>query len=282
MPSVVCTGHEYLGRSQEIEARGPFKYRLLAEGDSWMDRSSLVIPSLPWFLAQEMDNRGLPVLIINLAIAGSELRQLVDIMKGEFVWWLGQFRYDAILLSAGGNDFIDAARDPDPGQGLLLNMAGQPLPADGYACVSQAAKGILEDYLNTDFKQLVDAIRADANNQSTPVFLNCYDTPVARNAPAGPGIGPWLYKAYQKNSIDPSLWPALTQGLFQDIGSVIQGWTGFDGALHAVPTTGVLDAADPASGGSSGDWANEIHPNASGWTKEARIWAGTLVQVLGT
>ncbi|RCB13009.1 hypothetical protein, partial [Escherichia coli] len=87
-----CTGHEYLGRSQEIEARGPFTYRLLADGDSWMDRSSLVIPSLPWFLAHEMDNRAQPVLIINLAIAGSELRQLVDIMKGEFVWWLRQFR----------------------------------------------------------------------------------------------------------------------------------------------------------------------------------------------
>ncbi|MFX7824986.1 hypothetical protein ABTK20_21555, partial [Acinetobacter baumannii] len=81
IPSVVCTGHEYLGRSQEIEARGPFTYRLLADGDSWMDRSSLVIPSLPWFLAHEMDNRAQPVLIINLAIAGSELRQLVDIMK---------------------------------------------------------------------------------------------------------------------------------------------------------------------------------------------------------
>lgn len=281
MPSVVCTGHEYLGRSQEIEARGPFTYRLLADGDSWMDRSSLVIPSLPWFLAHEMDNRAQPVLIINLAIAGSELRQLVDIMKGEFVWWLQQFRYDAILLSAGGNDFIDAARDPDPGQGLLLNMAGRPLPADGYACVDPAARRLLKDYLDTDFRQLVDAIRADAHNRSTPVFLNSYDTPVARNAPAGPGFGPWLYKAYQKNGIDPRLWPALTAGLFHDISSVIQGWSTFDDALHVVPTTGVLNAADPASTGSSGDWANEIHPNASGWTKEARVWADALAQVLG-
>jgi len=280
MPSVVCTGHEYLGRSAEIEAKGPFKWRLLADGDSWMDRSSLVIPSLPWFLAQEMDNRNLPVLIINLAIAGSELRQLVDIMEGDFVWWLEQFSYDGILLSTGGNDFIDAARDPDPGQGLLLNMAGQPLPADGYACVNQAAKGTLEAYLNTDFKQLVQAIRADSNNRSTPLFVNCYDTPVARNAPAAPGIGPWLYKAYLKNGIDPALWPALTQGLFADISAVVNGWADLDDALHVVPTTGVLSPADPAAQGSSGDWANEIHPNASGWTKEARIWATALTDAL--
>lgn len=280
MPSVVCTGHEYLGRSTEIEAKGPFKYRLLADGDSWMDRSSLVVPSLPFFLAQEMDNRDLPVLIINLAIAGSELRQLVDVMKGDFVWGLQQFSYDAILLSAGGNDFIDAARDPDPGQGLLLNMAGQPLPGDGYACVNPAAKGLLENYLNTDFKQLMQAIRDDSRNQGTPVFVNCYDTPVARNAPAGPGIGPWLYTAYSKNGIDPSLWPALTQGMFNDISAVIHGWSAFDDNLHVVPTTGVLDRADPNSSGSSGDWANEIHPNASGWTKEARVWATALEQVL--
>jgi hypothetical protein len=280
MPSVVSTGHEYLARSTDIEARGPFKYRLLADGDSWMDRSSLVVPSLPYFLAQEMDGRELPVLIINLAIAGSELRQLVDVMKGDFVWWLGQFGYDAILLSAGGNDFIDAARDPDPGQGLLLNMAGQPLPGDGYACVSQPAKALLENYLNTDFRQLMQAIRDDSRNQGTPVFVNRYDTPVARNAPAGPGIGPWLYTAYSKNGIDPVLWPTLTQGMFKDIGAVIDGWAAFDGNLHVVPTTGVLAPADPNSPGSSGDWANEIHPNASGWTKEARVWADALTQLL--
>lgn len=281
MPSVVCTGHDYLGRSSEIEAKGPFKYRMLADGDSWMDRSSLVIPSLPWFLAEEMDRRNLPVLIINLAIAGSELRQLIDIMKGDLVWWLRQFQYDGILLSAGGNDVIDAARDPDPGQGLLRNMAGQPLPADGYACVDPTAKGRMDDYLNINFEQLMQAIRGDGSlNPTTPVFVNCYDTPMARNAPAAPGVGPWLYTAFLKNNIDVSLWPSLTEGLFKDIGSVIHGWSAFDDDLHVVPTTGVLDPADPASHGSSGDWANEIHPNASGWTKEARVWANTLGQVL--
>ena len=43
-----------------------------------------------------------------------------------------------------------------------------------------------------------------------------------------------------------------------------------------VPTTGVLTAAPPASSGSRGDWANEIHPNKSGWKKLAKVWAQEL------
>jgi hypothetical protein len=277
MPSITVTGPQYLSDATNIEAQGPFTHRFLAEGDSWMDRSTLVQGSLAWYLAQEMNRQNRSVLIINISTAGDTLRRITDMMRGEFTWWLRQFPYDGILFSAGGNDFIDAARDPPPGQGILNNLAGQPLPPDGYACVNhKAVATLIDDYLNPNFAAIYRAIRSNERNASTPIFLNSYDTPTARNAPAFPGIGPWLYSAYQKNHIDPALWPSLTAGLFGDIKRTIDGWCAGRANIHAVPTSGVLKPAKPGTSGSDGDWANEIHPNEAGWKKEARVWAATL------
>lgn len=277
MSSLAVYAHDYLLHADTIEGMGPFDHRFLAEGDSWMDRSSLMQLSLPYYLAMELGRRGKSVLIIDIAHLGDTLRRITDAMGGEFMWWLRQFTYDGILFSAGGNDFMDAARDTPPGQGLLRNMAGQPLPANGYDCVDQAALASLVDgFLDPNFDKLCAAIRASANNAATPIYLNGYDTPVARNVPAAPGIGPWLYTAYRKNAIDPSLWKALTEGVFADVKRTVATWSKRHPGVVAVPTTGLLRPADPQSPGSSGDWANEIHPNAAGWAKQAKAWATAL------
>ncbi|WHZ12378.1 MAG: hypothetical protein OJF60_002819 [Burkholderiaceae bacterium] len=282
MRSLAVTGRQYLQRTTDVESWGPFRYRFLAEGDSWMDRSSPLIAALPDFLAQEMNRRGEAVLIINIAAAGDTLRRIASVLQGEFGFWLGQFRYDAILLSVGGNDFIDAALDPDPGQGILRDMPGLPPPADGSACVApQALATLVDGYLNPNFTVLYDAVRSGALNAATPLFLNCYDTPTARDAPAAPNVGPWLFTAYNKNGIAPELWPQLTAALFDDIEQTIAGWTTGRDAIFAVPTRGVLTPAAPGTTDGSGDWANEIHPNRSGWRKLAAAWAADLLSRLG-
>jgi lysophospholipase L1-like esterase len=279
MPSITVTGSDYLRNADSVEAQGPFTHRLLAEGDSWMDRSTPVLGSLAEFLARELSAQRKSVLIINLSTSGDTMRRITDVMQGEFAWWLRQFRYDGILLSAGGNDFIDAALDPPAGQGILRDMAGKPLPADGYGCVNQQAVATLSSqYLNPSFAHFYQTIRAST---PAPIFLNSYDTPVARNAPAFPTFGPWLYAAYQKNHIPAPLWPSLTAGLFRDIQTTINGWCINRNQVHAVPTSGTLTPAKPGTSGSDGDWANEIHPNAAGWKKLAKVWAKELLPILG-
>ncbi|MBV8037778.1 SGNH/GDSL hydrolase family protein [Roseateles sp.] len=278
MTSVVITGNRYLIHPEQADRFGPFEKTFLAEGDSWMDASAAVQGSLPFYLAEEFNRRGKTHLIVNISTSGQTLQRISQTMSGEYLWWLQQLRYDAVLLSAGGNDFIDAARDEAPGEGLLRDMQGQPLPADGYACVRQDALASLVDgYLNPNFDAMYQALRSSARNAGTPLLLNCYDTPVARNAPAIPNlVGPWLWTAYRNNHIDPSLWPTLTAGLFKDIKGAVQAWPVGRTGVVAVPTTGVLVPAEADSTGSSGDWKNEIHPNASGWRKLARIWADLL------
>ena len=281
MTSLAVTALQYRQNPPDVEGQGPFRYRLLAEGDSWMDKSGPALGALPQFLAEEMNRQRQSVLIINISTAGDTLRRITHVMQGEFGWWLDQFRYDGILLSAGGNDFIDAARDPGPGRGILRDMAGQALPGDGYDCVNQQALAkLIGRYLKPNFATVYGAIRSHPLNAATPIFLNSYDTPTARNAPAAPGTGPWLYAAYTKNHIDERLWPALTEGIFRDIEQTIGGWCTGRSQVYAVPTNGVLTAAPPATSGSRGDWANEIHPNKSGWRKLARVWAQELASRL--
>jgi lysophospholipase L1-like esterase len=278
MTSVVITGQRYLTHPQQADQYGPFEKTFLAEGDSWMDASAAAQGSLPFYLAEEFNRRGKTHLIINISTSGQTLQRIAETMSGDYVWWLRQLTYDAVLLSAGGNDFIDAARDPAPGQGLLRDLQGQALPADGASCIrQQAVRALVDDYLAPNFAAMYDALRKSPRNAGTLLLLNGYDTPVARNAPAIAGlVGPWLYAAYVKNHIDPSLWPSLTQAIFAEISQAIGGWLTGRTDLELMPTTGVLTPAAPGASGSSGDWKNEIHPNAAGWRKQARIWADRL------
>ena len=281
MSSVTVTGTRYLVNPESVDRKGPFDIRILAEGDSWMDRSSPTAGSLPDYLAEAFDRKDVSALIINISHASDTLKRITDTIGGEFNWWLRQYRYDAIVLSAGGNDFIDAARDPAPGTGLLKDMIGLPLPADGFDCVDQLAlKALVQDFLAPNFDVIYQRIRSDRLNFAVPLFLNCYDTPVARDAPAARGIGPWLFDAYTKNHIDETLWPSLTAGMFNEGKSNVEAWSTGRTGVFAVPTSGLLTPAAPKSKGSSGDWENEIHPNKSGWRKLSKVWVREIRSVL--
>lgn len=277
MTSVAIKGARYLVKPEEADRYGPFGKTFLAEGDSWMDASAWNQGSLPEFLARAYNNRGHTNLILNIATSGHTLTRIVDMMNKDFLWWLNQQAYDGILLSAGGNDFIDAARDTPPGQGLLRDLRGQPMPATGYDCVRHDALQALVAYLNMNFGAIYDAVRQSEKNAATPIFLNCYDTPVARDAPAFRGVsGPWLHTAYLNNGIAPALWEDLTDSLFADIEKTIKGWAVGRQGVVVVPTTQLLTKAAADATGDSMDWVNEIHPNKSGWKKQALAWLQVL------
>ena len=270
--SIAIYGRDFARYVERGLAPEQFTYRFLAEGDSWMERSSAFTASLPDYLARAIDDAGESALIINLAMYGDSMRRIGESVGGEFGRWLNDWDFDAILLSAGGNDFIDAALDPPPGQGILRDLSAQDAPANGHECVNKGAVSTLvTDYLDPNFHVLYDAVRA-SRNADVPIFLNNYDTPVARDAPAPPSRHAWLFEAYRKNSIPPELWPDLTGTIFNEVQTTIAGWVQGTESLFVVPTNGTLVPAESGSTGSSGDWINEIHPNGEGWRKLALVW----------
>jgi len=277
MGSIAISGARLRVNDREVQRNGPFQRTYLAEGDSWMDVSAWNQGSLPEYLARDFNRDGKNNLIVNIATSGHTLTRIVDMMNDDLVWWLEQYDYAGILFSAGGNDFIDAALDPAPGQGLLVDCRSIAPPADAPSCIRPAALAHLIAYLNTNFGAIHQAVRNSHRNPAATIYLNCYDTATARDAPAIRNLsGPWLSTAYVKNGIPRSLWPDLTALLFARIKETIQGWAAGHTGVQLVATTGLLTPADPASTGDSGDWVNEIHPNPSGWRKQAKAWRAML------
>jgi hypothetical protein len=213
MSSIVMYGNEYPGKIKDGLIPAHFKYRFLVEGDSWMDRSSMFHTSLLQCLAPEFDKTFEDVMIVNISMFGDTMRRMSGQATKDFSSWLNDdlpWKFDAILLSAGGNDFIDAARDPAPGLGILKNLAAQPaepIPPSGHDCIDRAAVAKLVTFLDFHFGRLYDVVQNSRFHANTPIFVNNYDTPTARFAPANAGGKAWLAESYQKNSIPTHLWP---------------------------------------------------------------------------
>jgi len=288
MTSVVLYSDDY-DRAIDQGTLDPlaFDYRFLCEGDSWMDRSSLFQLSLPWALAKSFQgakgNRG---LFINLARFGDTMRSIADCADGLFRQWLDTdglpFQFDALLFSASGKDFIDAALEPGSGNGILNGVQGAPPGLTADDCYNHhAVEDLVGKTIDPKFAEIYQLVRS-SRRPDLPILLNCYSLPVARFAPAFPGGKPWLSRAYQKNGIPQRLWPEVTERIFIDVATTVRGWD-MNGrvGLHVVDTDAVpLVPADPTSSGSSGDWLNEIHPNKSGWIKLAGAWQQTLNTIL--
>ena len=257
-----------------------FKYIILAEGDSWMERSAVLQGSLPDFYGFLSDAKHETTLIINLATFGDELRRIGTVQRDDFKYWLRQFEYDAVFFSAAGNDYIDAAKDPSPGKGILKSFFNIAEPAKADECINwDAVDALRKKYLTPCFKAIYDMVQASPRNKDKPILVNCYDVPVARNAPAINKA--WLYEAYVKNNLPPKLWPAVTEAIFGSIGDELNSWVVARPSVSLVPTRGVLKPADPKSNGESGDWINEIHPNRHGWEKLAPIWRESFRKAKG-
>ena len=281
MPSKVIYGNDY---NHEVDLGldiAAYTYRFLVEGDSWMDRSSVINGSLPWALADRFDQAGETALFINVSHAGDTLQQIEGKKNGEFGDWLKAFNwpFHGVLLSAGGNDFIDWARDPDPGKGILNDMAGAPTAATVDDCLNlDQMQKLVNQVLHPCFDRLDDKIRD--KQKSTLVFLNAYDAPMPRNAPATPKGRTWLCESFKKNHVPESLWVALAEALFADVESTVQGWTVGRNKTFAVPTRGTLKKAPWGTSGQQGDWQNEIHPSPQGWAKLANVWYATMRPLL--
>ncbi|HSD60908.1 MAG TPA: hypothetical protein VLC55_08645, partial [Burkholderiales bacterium] len=170
-----------------------FTCHYLAEGDSWFSMAALPGGNLLQELKLERST-----LIVNCANPGDTLSHMVEWRKNpDFTSLLARrkfaFAWDAVLLSAGGNDLIDAALT-SPG---ILRRLDAPSPnATDY--IDESGFQTFDAYLRANFQELV-ALRDDAKspNKGIPIVIHTYDFPTSRPAPArllgSIGVlGPWL------------------------------------------------------------------------------------------
>lgn len=226
-----------------LDAR--FVRRYLAEGDSWFSIGGLTGNLL---MALDDDN----TLIVNCASPGDTLPEMG---RGAFARVLatthGVPPWDAVLLSGGGNDLLQACRHfvvPDP--------AG---PVDYDALVSM---------LNGIESHLVRLLVLCRSGQpGVPVYVHTYDHPPVSRRWWFWQAGPWVSPVLQMAGIDRSRWDSLAAMLIDSLAErlhrIAMSWPG----LTVVETRGQLMAQD---------WHNEIHPKFVGYHELAHAWRRAL------
>ena len=297
MPIVTSLRPQDLHR-QDVFAH--FERIVLAQGDSWFSIGAIPPTSTSSLILRMNLTRETGVM--NCASPGAELVNMVETINydsfgGQLVGNRAT-QYNAIFLSAGGNDLINAIQAPPTVAGkavplkyrLLRSPAErgpdpQPSP-DRY--VSEAGWKTFSEHLSHHFFDLVER-RESGPNKGVPLFFHTYDYLTPRDSPALTGLaGPWLIRAMNTFEIPQADRAALSREMIDRLAKLlariiddINAEHGADMALHLVDTRGQLTPADPVETGATPDWVNEIHPTNAGYDKLTAVWTGVVDPILG-
>jgi len=266
---------------------GSYGRRLLAEGDSWFTLGSLNLPQNSNLLFELA--LGTDTAIVNCAYPGDTLARMVDgINDPDFDRLLRKRNFasfwEAILVSAGGNDLIDAAKLPlRDAMGQATPLADRLLltPGEASATLLSSSRYIsndgwrrLEGFLLANFRALVSR-RDEGPSVGRPLLLHTYSVPTVW--PVGTVGAPrgWLAPAFELAGIPAAERQGVAGELFGRLRRLLLSLDSNSGHANALPAVRVFDSAtavalqppDPSSPGPSGDWVNEIHPNRAGYAK---------------
>jgi len=271
-----------------------FQFHFLAHGDSWFSIGS-VVPVATTNVLAEMDFP-FTAYAVNCARPGDTLAHMVDWRKDpNFSMLLASVKaspWHAILMSAGGNDVIDAASVPpmlgvkETPSARRLFLRPEEWAAGGGASryISEAGWQLFEAHLAPQFDALIAARDRDGSlSKGVPVFFHLYDFITPRPSPSVAVLlstGPWLAPALTAYGIPPEDWIETSGILMNRLADIIISAAARLPNVHVVDTRGSLVPASIHDPGMTLHWANEIHPTKAGYGILAEKYAATVSGVL--
>lgn len=265
---------DYGGAADHNPDDATYTHRILAEGDSWFTFAGMPTSNLLFRMAFSGST-----IIVSCAAPGDTIRHMAELaanraLRDAMSAGRGS-AWDAILLSGGGNDLIDAA-------GSIIRRSNNtiyPHPRD--YCNPTVLQDTLDD-IERGYRAIV-ALRDRSGSacRGKPVIAHTYDRITPRDAAARvfgfPVSGPWLFKALSMRRVPVAKWQALSDYLIGRLRSLLLELESGPARLpdfHVVDTRDTLVPAAPGERFRSFDWVNEIHPTAGGYQKlAARISA---------
>ena len=255
---------------------------ILAEGDSWFTLAGIPTSNLLW--SMRFHKR---TMIVNCGRPGDTIKCMSDIENNRnFRQALmdKDIKWDLVLMSGGGNDLIDQAKDVIKNK----NERGVERPQNIADYCDQQALDNLISRIQDGYKRIFafKASQRDAQAQEKPVVLHTYDYATPRNAPARfftvPVLGPWLFKAMRAADVHKDDRNALTDYLIDHLAQGLLALADQSKKIHVVDTRGLLIRASQDADGEDGDWINEIHPDHDGYSKIAKQIDITTSELLNT
>lgn len=256
-----------------------YSWRFLAEGDSWFTIGA--IPSSNLLYEMRLKKR---TVILNLGYPGDTISNIAQLSANtEFARRLAHpnwaSKWDAILMSGGGNDLIDRAADiirpPPPG--------GTGNKAADY--IDGAQLDAFRTAVQEGFRKIVALRDSPASpSKGKPIIVHTYDYPTPRPSPAHflfvPITKPWMHPVFEKHAVPKALRGKIAVRLLDGLATALLELEKELPAFHVVDTRNSLVRADIDAKGNSGDWLNEIHPNSDGYRKVADLLVGRIHQLL--
>ena len=260
-----------------------------AEGDSWFDKFT-PLPLTGTNLLEEIKTPFLTA-VVDVAHIGDEVRSMVTGWQAQQTKAMFDlFEFDAILLSAGGNDL----------KNRFVEMVDGKVSSGGVRSVASAAEiarlatpASHREFLAgvmSNISRFV-ALRTNAHKAKTrkaPIFVHGYDYLQPR--PAGAivfggtriGPGPWLYPSLRDAGLNDVQMRSVADAIIDEMN--LQLRTSMDKLdnVHFLDQRGLLVPAAAGNTESNADWMDEIHPNAQGFSRLARNrWDVPLSCALG-
>jgi hypothetical protein len=270
---------------QQVFASGKFERILLAEGDSWFDIFTpfdFVQPNLlhaiqtPWKAA-----------VVDISHVGDTAEQMVTGKQAvQTAQFLDMFKFDCLLLSAGGNDLKDAFAEAYIDAIGAATRSKRRKPARSIDVKSRVANGIIDQVCQSIAKWI--AIRDSSKmNYATPLVLHGYDYLQPR--PAGARLtrnglvvrGPWIYPVLVHAGKDDAQMLTIARGVIDDFNNALQKRVGGIPNVHLLDTRNTLVPAAPRTDAQSNDFMDEIHPTPAGFGKlAAAAWNDKIKAVV--
>jgi hypothetical protein len=269
----------------------PFERLVYAEGDSWFDKFT----PIPMVGTNLLDAIRTPFFtgVVDVSHVGDEVHEMVSGYQAlQTTAMFKLFDFDAILLSAGGNDlkrlFTELYAE------RALSAAGQPVTrspehleraAAAPASVDEFFERVVGDIRR--FIALRDASRSE-RTRNAPLLLHGYDYLQPRPAPGSIfsgsriGVGPWLYPTLRAAGLTDEEMLAAARQVIDALNGRLRMEVAALPNVIVIDQRRLLTPAAPGSSGVSNDWMDEIHPTATGFLRLTRNrWDVALATALG-
>lgn len=276
-------------RLQEIVYRHDYEKLFLAEGDSWFDIRTPIDqgsnpnqPNLPGAIRTPWRTT-----LVDVSHSGDKAAEMASGWQADQTRaFLDRFKFDAILLSAGGNDLKDAFTRAY--MSAMVDAALKQRPRKAKRSIdlkSKVSNDIIERVCQT-IATWIGFRDASKLNYATPLILHGYDYFQPR--PCGPRItlkgpqvmSPWIYPVlHEAGKSDREMLQIATEKI-DAFNNALKRRVGGMANVHLLNTRGTLVVAGFGTDKPDNDFADEIHPTWQGFNKLAKVWNDKIQEVV--
>lgn len=287
VPTIISTNAlSYFEINQRVSALLPTpQKKFLAEGDSWFSlflnrRDPLKGTNLLWHIDTPWE-----AVIIDSSLSGDTLANMTGPTESRFFNDIPEtrfgYKFDAILLSGGGNDVIDRLND------VLVRPTSKNYAVED--CLNPQSCANLFAALEKSLLELIAIRDRSKTNRTTPIISHSYDYITPRDLPWEFAIirrGPWAWPTLRLYGIDDSaVQKGITDFLLSSWAERLKAIAQKADLFFVADTLGTLKSASPDDLTPKGDWHDEIHPSPGDFKKLANATDGVnavLKRVLTT